>query len=86
MHERDYLIRRLNACGQLYLGRPLAGSLLSVIARESGVWEIRLVPAHEVWLHTAGAVAALEQAAAWALVHPPTETDLSTFFPTDAGN
>lgn len=81
MRKKDVLLRRLNANGQLYLDRQLAGSLVNVIVHEPGVWEIRKIPAQEAWLHTPATVAALEMAAAWALTHPPTETDLSTLFP-----
>lgn len=83
MRKKDVLVRRLNANGQLYLDRQLAGSLVNVIVREPGVWEIRKISAQEAWLHTPVTVAALERASAWALTHPPTETDLSTFFPVD---
>lgn len=86
MQKRDFPPRRLSANGQLYLDKQLAGSLVNVVAREPGVWEIRLIPAHEAWLHTPVTLAALEQAAAWASTHPSTETDLSTLFPTDADN
>lgn len=78
MRKKELLLRRLNANGQLYLDRLIAGSLVSVIAREPGVWEIRQVPAHETWLHTPDAMAALERAADWALSHPPAKSDIST--------
>lgn len=84
MRKKELLLRRLNANGQLYLDKQLAGSLVNVIAREPGVWEIRQVPAHETWLHTPATAAALERATAWALTHPPTVSDISTRLPADS--
>lgn len=77
MRKKEPVLRQLNAKGELYLQKGMAGSFVSVSMLEPGVWEIRHVPEAEMWLHTSQGMNDLERAAAWALAHPPGESDLS---------
>lgn len=77
MRKIERVLRQLNAKGELYLQKGMAGSFVSVTMLEPGVWEIRHVPEAEIGLHTSQGLNDLERATAWALAHPPGQSDLN---------
>lgn len=72
--------QRLGATGAVRLDAALAGSSVSVCEMTPELWEVRLVPDSEGWLHRPESLAALIGAVSWSLEHDPAETDLDELF------
>ena len=70
-------VKTIGASGQLYLSREFAGRNVVIDQPEPGVWVIRMatvIPDHELWLHQPAERRKLEEAMAWAAMHPAQDT------------
>lgn len=64
--------------GQISLGKQYAGRQVLVEEREPGVWIVRtatVIPDNERWLHEPKAAADLQEAMAWSVAHPASDTE-----------
>jgi hypothetical protein len=71
-------VKLIGANGQISLGKQYTGRQALVEEQEPGVWLVRtvaVIPDNERWLHLPQGAADPERALAWAVAHPPDNTD-----------
>ena len=73
------VVKTVGNSGQISLGKKFAGQHVLVDEIESGVWIVKLgrfIPQNELWLHSDGVKADLEEAIIWGENNSPRSSDL----------